>query len=168
MPKYIVGRLGPGYTKEVICNYYFPMKKTPLFLTLLGLVALVVLFVYLKPKPAATNTTSTVANVPTTATATNTTANTNTNPVKSFTLVVKDRKLVTGPDTLTVSQNDQVHITITVDEAEELHLHGYDQSVEVVANQPASLTFTASITGRFEYELEESGTAIGALEVQPK
>lgn len=88
--------------------------------------------------------------------------------VKTFDLVVQNRKLVAGPDTLQVTEGDEVTINITADEDEELHLHGYDKSVDLEASKAASLTFTADKSGRFPYELEHSKTEIGALEVQPK
>ncbi|MDP3645492.1 MAG: cupredoxin domain-containing protein [bacterium] len=86
---------------------------------------------------------------------------------KTFTLVVQNRTLVSGPSTLIVKQGDQVTINITVDEDEELHVHGYDISVDLEKGKQGSLTFTASASGRFPFELEHSKTELGALEVQP-
>ena len=86
---------------------------------------------------------------------------------KEFTLVVKDNKLASGPETLQVTQGAMVMIHITSDAAEKLHLHGYDMSVELGKNAPATLTLIAGQSGRFTYELENSKTEIGALEVQP-
>lgn len=88
-------------------------------------------------------------------------------PLKSFTLEVKDRKLVSGSSTLTVKQGDQVSITITADESDELHLHGYDKSVEFEANTLATLSFTADRSGRFPFEMEGSATGLGELHVEP-
>lgn len=87
---------------------------------------------------------------------------------KVFEFSVKNNKLVSGPETISVIQGDTVTIKITADENEELHLHGYDNSVDLEKNKPAELTFTADKTGRFDYELENSKTDIGVLEVQPK
>jgi plastocyanin len=87
---------------------------------------------------------------------------------KVFTLVVKDRALVSGPATLEATAGDTVTIKITVDEDEELHLHGYDKHVDLTKGVPGELTFTANLTGRFPYELEHSSTEIGTLEVAPK
>lgn len=85
-----------------------------------------------------------------------------------FTLVVKNKARVSGPETLTVKQGDTVTIRITSDVPEELHLHGYDKSVDLEKDVQAELVFVADITGRFPYELEKSKTEIGALEVLPK
>jgi hypothetical protein len=86
---------------------------------------------------------------------------------KVFNLVVQNRKLVAGSSTLSVTQGDHVTINITIDEAEELHLHGYDLHVDLQKNQPGSLSFIANASGRFPFELEHSSTELGALEVQP-
>lgn len=87
---------------------------------------------------------------------------------KTFELVVKSKKLVSGPETIKVTEGDEVVIKITSDEPEELHLHGYDKSVDLEKNIEAQLSFTANLTGRFPYELEKSKTDIGALEVLPR
>ncbi len=86
---------------------------------------------------------------------------------KAFTLVVQHRKLVDGESTLTAHTGDTVAITITVDENEELHLHGYDKSVDITAGQPATLTLVANASGNFPFELEHSKTELGSLQVQP-
>lgn len=86
---------------------------------------------------------------------------------KVFDLVVQGRKLVSGPSTLSVKQGDSVVINITVDEDEELHLHGYDIHTDLEKGRQGSLSFVANTAGHFSYELEHSSTEIGALEVQP-
>src|SRR4051812_3016189 len=124
-----------------------------IFIYLLVAVALVVgLFFVLKPKPSAAPSIN---------------SNSLISP-KNFALAVQNKKLVSGPETLQVNQGDEVNITITSDVAEELHLHGYDKSVELEKDKPATLSFTADISGRFVYELENSKVDIGVLEVLPK
>ncbi len=132
-----------------------------LWLGIIAVVVLIGLFYLLKPKAAPTP-----SNIPTPTTESTTSAQPAN--VKTFTLVVKNRKLVSSPDTLQVTEGDQVTINITADEDEELHLHGYDKSVDLTKDQSASLAFTANLTGRFPFELEHSKTELGALEVQPK
>lgn len=88
--------------------------------------------------------------------------------VKTFELVVKGKKLVSGLETITVNEGDEVVIKIASDEPEEFHLHGYDKSVDLEKDTPAELKFTANLTGRFVFELEQSKTDLGAVEVQPK
>ncbi len=86
---------------------------------------------------------------------------------KNFTLRIAERKIIEGPTTLTVKQGDTVTIAITADEADEFHIHGYDQSAELEPGVETTLTYTASASGRFPFELEKSGTELGAIEVLP-
>jgi len=124
------------------------MHKFNFWLIIIGILVLIGLFYLLNPKSTAPAQSVTAA--------------------KIFDLVIKNKKLVSGPETLTVTEGDQVIINITDDENEELHLHGYDKSVDLEASKSAQLIFSANLTGRFPYELEKSKTEIGALEVQPK
>ncbi len=123
------------------------MPKNNLIYLIIGVLVLLGLFYILKPKsitaPQTRNT-------------------------KTFDLVVKGKKLASGSADLKATEGDQVTINITNDEPEELHLHGYDKSVNLEASKSAQLTFTANLTGRFTFELEHSKTELGALEVQPK
>lgn len=84
-----------------------------------------------------------------------------------FTLVVEGKKLVSGPSVIRVTKGADVLLLVTADAAEEFHLHGYDRSVELEPGVPAELAFTATLTGRFPFELERSKTDLGALEVRP-
>lgn len=87
--------------------------------------------------------------------------------IKAFSLVVEERRVVSGASTLVVQQGDTVSITITADESDEFHLHGYDLSTDFEAGTPATLTFTASQSGRFPFEMEGSKTELGELNVEP-
>jgi hypothetical protein len=46
-------------------------------------------------------------------------------------------------------------------------VHGYDLMKDVTAGGSVSFSFTASIEGRFEVELENAGTQIAELQVDP-
>ena len=52
-------------------------------------------------------------------------------------------------------------------DAEEVHVHGYDITKDLAANETANVSFEASIPGIFEIELEHSGTPLGRLKVEP-
>lgn len=137
------------------------MQRSSLAILAIGVALLIALFMAFKPKAAVaptSNQNSTTQQASSSATTSN---------LKSFNLVVKNNKLVSGPESLQVTQGDTVTINITADVDGELHLHGYDKAVEFKANQPSSLTISANITGRFPYELEDTKTEIGALEVLP-
>jgi FtsP/CotA-like multicopper oxidase with cupredoxin domain len=69
--------------------------------------------------------------------------------------------------TLSFDQGDTVRFRVRHDEAEEVHVHGYDIKKELAANETADVSFEASIPGIFEIELEHSGTPLGRLKVEP-
>lgn len=139
------------------------MNKNQLVFVAIALLGLVGLFFLFKPK--------TEVQTPTPQTTTEQTATPSSiqqSNVKTFELVVKNKKLVSGPKTIKVNQGDEMTIKITSDEAEELHIHAYDNGVELKPGKQTTLTFTTSLSGRFPFELENSKTEIGVLEVQPK
>ncbi len=135
------------------------MKISKFVYILLGIVLLGGLFLVFKPQ---------TVNTPPNSQNTTATSPAQEKNTKTFELVIKNKKLVSGSPTLTATEGDSVIIKITSDFAEEFHLHGYDKSVELEPGKQADLTLTANITGRFTFELENSKTDIGALEVQPK
>lgn len=73
------------------------------------------------------------------------------------------------PSTITVHQGDRVTIKVTADKKEEIHIHGYDIIFSVEkAGDTVTHTFTAGKTGNFDIEIEDTGTGIGELVVQPR
>ncbi len=54
-----------------------------------------------------------------------------------------------------VSTGDEVHITVSSDQADGVHVHGYDIETEVRAGETAQIDFTADIPGQFEVEAHE-------------
>ena len=85
-----------------------------------------------------------------------------------FDLVVSKGRLVSGPAVIQVREGDDVQMQITSDQADELHMHGYDLHLSLKPNVPAALAFRAEHSGRFDYELHHAHTELGTLEVQPK
>lgn len=71
--------------------------------------------------------------------------------------------VTTEADRVEVSVGDIVEIVVSSDEAEEIHLHGYDIVADVGAGETATLRFTAEVPGIFEVELEGSGALIVEL-----
>lgn len=65
-----------------------------------------------------------------------------------------------------VRAGDPVTLAITADVADEVHVHGYDLTTELVPGERAELTFDATIPGVFEVELHEAGTVLLTLQVQ--
>jgi len=64
-----------------------------------------------------------------------------------------------------VKKGDRVVLVVTSDVADEVHLHGYDVTRDVVPGKPARLPFKATIPGRFEVELEDRGVQIADITV---
>ena len=75
---------------------------------------------------------------------------------------------VMTPDEIEVGEGDRVRIRVTSDEPIEIHVHGYDLEREVAPDEPATLSFEADLTGRFEIENHESEEVLGVLIVQPR
>ncbi len=46
-------------------------------------------------------------------------------------------------------------------------MHGYDRSYDVEPGETRTISFPATLTGRFEIEYEASATLIGDLTVNP-
>jgi len=65
-------------------------------------------------------------------------------------------------------EGDTLTITVFADKSQEIHLHGYDLHFNPTPEKAAETTFKADKTGSFEYEIEESSTHLGNLEVDPR
>lgn len=76
-------------------------------------------------------------------------------------------KPVGGIKEISVKKGDTVRFVVTSDQPENVHLHGYDVEKPVGPGRPASFTFTATIEGIFEAELEEAGVQLVKLTVEP-
>lgn len=70
------------------------------------------------------------------------------------------------PGRTEVELGQTVRITVTSDEADELHLHGYDLSAAVGPDEEGVLEFTADQSGIFELETHDSGLVLTQLVVQ--
>lgn len=137
------------------------MNKQSLITILAGLAFLAVLYLIIKPNQ--TQNFDSPTPTPTSASQSADQAST-----KIFELKVANNKLISGPETLTVNQGDTVIIRITADVNGELHLHGYNIPVDFKKDTPTDLKVVANIAGRFPYELEDTSTEIGTLQVQPR
>jgi len=87
--------------------------------------------------------------------------------VTTTAIVVRDGEPVGGVRELEYSAGDEVEFSVRSDVADEIHLHGYDLSKDVAAGGSVSFSFPAEIEGIFEVELEQRGTQIAELRVNP-
>lgn len=141
------------------------MKSQAWIFVLAGLAALAGLFVLIRqpniPPPApplAARTAPAATRVPAATVPT----------PRIFELVIASGKLQSGPRLIQLQQGEAVTLKITSDRNDELHLHGYDLHVHLQPHRPATLSFGADRSGRFEYELHQAQVELGVLEVQPR
>jgi hypothetical protein len=80
---------------------------------------------------------------------------------------IRDLGPVGGPKTITYDSGDTVRLRFRSDQAAEVHLHGYDRTVDVPANGSRRLTFKANAEGIFEIEEHHSGELLAKLQVEP-
>jgi hypothetical protein len=71
------------------------------------------------------------------------------------------------PARLQANQGDTLTLAIQADKTEDIHLHGYDMHF-FAGPAPATLTFSANLTGSFVLEIEATSTPLGYLQVQPR
>jgi heme/copper-type cytochrome/quinol oxidase subunit 2 len=81
-------------------------------------------------------------------------------------VAVAINEAIMSPPEVTVYEGDQVKLQITSDRPIELHLHGYDLTEEVEPGETADLSFQATDTGRFGIEDHNTDAVIGVLLVQ--
>lgn len=67
----------------------------------------------------------------------------------------------------TAREGDKVVLVVKSDEADEVHVHGYDLYRDLVPGRAARIAFVANLPGRFAIELHHRGTQIGDLTVRP-
>ena len=65
-----------------------------------------------------------------------------------------------------VTKGSTVTLQVTSDIVDEVHLHGYDKTVDTIANQPVQIVFKADASGVFEVELEKKGLKLVDIEVK--
>lgn len=113
-------------------------------------------------------TTATTAAPSTTSGATTTTAPTTTLGASEFVAIdisVEDSE-VAGPGRVDVPLGSEIRLTVTSDETDEVHFHGYDIFADVAPDAPARMILVADIPGVFEVELEGAGLELVIVEVR--
>jgi hypothetical protein len=81
-------------------------------------------------------------------------------------ITVAGGKVIGPKGRVMVKKGSTVTLKVTSDVADEVHLHGYDKHVDVEKGGTATLTFTASLAGVFEAELESRSLQLVQLQVQ--
>jgi hypothetical protein len=80
---------------------------------------------------------------------------------------VRDGRPVGGIRRVTVGRGRRVVLIVTSDVADHVHLHGYDLMRDVAPGRAARLSFTATIVGTVEVELEDRHVPLATVTTQP-
>ena len=152
------------------------MRGMRLLIGLGALVALVALFLVFRPADddeAGAGTTTTQATAPPTLEPTPTEPETETATTSAgsqtvpLAVTIRGGEPVGGIVRVTATKGDLVAVAIRSDVVDHVHVHGYDLMSDVAPGKPARMRFRASLTGRFEIELEDRAKQIAQLTVLP-
>lgn len=83
------------------------------------------------------------------------------------TIRLKDGKPVGGARDITARSGETVRLAVRSDRAEEIHIHGYDRSLNVGPGKVTRVRFPARLEGVFEIEGHSDGTPLANLRVEP-
>jgi copper(I)-binding protein len=157
--------MAPGYSAPVA------IRRTAFFAAALALFVGGLMLSSCGGEGDSAATTETAETTTETSTESTTTESTTTEPAVEQPTVVRVAVVSGSPKggivRETVDKGDRVVLVVTSDVADEVHLHGYDISRDVVAGGTARIAFKATLPGRFEVELEDRGIQIADLTVQP-
>jgi hypothetical protein len=126
-------------------------KRAGIAAAVLGVAALVVLFVVLSGGDDDSTSTST--------------ATTSETPLP--TIEIEDGEQVGGVQDLSFSSGDDIRFRVESDADWEIHFHGYDIPMEVKAGGSVEFDVPATIEGVFEVEIEQTATQIAEVTVNP-
>jgi len=80
---------------------------------------------------------------------------------------VQDGEPVGGVKRLSVKKGERLRFVVRSTTTVPIHLHGYDVEKEAGPGKPAVFDLPADIEGRFEAEVESTGTQIARIDVTP-
>jgi FtsP/CotA-like multicopper oxidase with cupredoxin domain len=84
-------------------------------------------------------------------------------------IALSGNKMQSGPSTITATKGDTVHIVVTSDKPNTIHLHGYNIERQAAPGKPARFDFKANVEGVFEIEShtwEDAGLEPGVSKLQ--
>jgi plastocyanin len=85
---------------------------------------------------------------------------------QTISVQISNGKVTGAPDEVEVNRGDRVRIEVTSDSSDQVHVHGYDKTVELVPGKPGTVEFVADVAGVFEVETHESGLLLFQLGVR--
>jgi len=81
-------------------------------------------------------------------------------------VAVKGGKVDPPTHRVKVAKGTEVRLLVTSDNADELHVHGYEIEKELPAGEQVTIEFTADQAGVFEIETHETELQLAQLEVR--
>ena len=81
---------------------------------------------------------------------------------------MRGRAPVGEPRTLRYERGDTIRLTFSSDVAEEVHIHGFDEYVDVPAGGTKTARLAAALEGIYEVESHGSGELLAKLEIRPR
>ncbi len=88
-------------------------------------------------------------------------------PPPVHTVRVRGGQPVGGIKQVSLRSGERARLRVVSDQADEIHVHGYDITRALPASRPVTLVFPARLEGVFEVELHGTGTQIAELTVSP-
>jgi hypothetical protein len=89
-------------------------------------------------------------------------------PAPSYTTIeVRDGESVGGVKEISLEKGDTARIEVRSNRAGEVHIHGYDEYLDLKAGKPARTRFRADLEGIYEIEDHDTGTQIAELRIEP-
>jgi hypothetical protein len=85
---------------------------------------------------------------------------------KVISVRIKEGKVEGVPARVEVDRGTPVRLETTSDQRDELHVHGYDKTLQLTPGSPATLQFVADVPGVFEVETHDSGLLLFQLLVR--
>ena len=82
-------------------------------------------------------------------------------------ITIKNGKAVGGVQTVSVKKGDRARFKVVSDADHEIHLHGFDIVKDVKAGGSVTFNVKTDAPGIYEFEIEETGTKIGQVKVEP-
>ena len=86
--------------------------------------------------------------------------------VTELSLVVEDGEVTGDTPLAQVTVGRPVRLSVTSDVADELHVHGVDETLDLAPGETEVLEFTMGSPGRFEVELHDARRVLTRLQVR--
>ena len=82
-------------------------------------------------------------------------------------IALRDGELVGAPEEISLDQGDTARIEVASDKAAEIHIHGYDEYLNVEPGKPEKTRFKTNLEGIFEIENHDTAEQLAELRVNP-